>query len=154
MKAIKARIYTQRHTLILIAVFILAWGLYTYVLKDQDIRFSQSVFSALVGGSAQAEGLIDWEKFNAVGLDVGNTYRGLADDRQKSDYRGAFIRNVALGFRKTGARFDAFSNWRVDEKTDALVVVAAEYRAKNKTIVFTISKDPNGRKLKEIKWQE
>lgn len=154
MKAKKEQFDTRWRTAGIAAAFVLVWAFYTYVLKDQDIRFSQSVFSALVGGRVSAAGLISWDDFKAVGLDVGNTYRGLADNRQKSDYRGSFIQNVALGFRKTGARFADFSNWRAYEKTDTLAVVAADYSAKNKTILFVISKESQGRKLKEIKWQE
>ncbi len=139
-------------TIIAIAFFV---GLFFYLnVRNQDIIFSRRVFAGLVKGRTSVQKMIDWEDFQAVGLDVGEVYSGLPDEKEKADYKNSFIDKFSLGFRQVGGNFKAFVNWRVYDRQGRLCRVAADYKAKeNKTLLFTLAQGQS-KKLVAIQWED
>lgn len=137
-------------------------------LKTEDTDFCRKVFNGLVKGSYGVQKFIDWEKLKAMKVDVGATYIQFTIEKQRSDYKKAFIKYLSLGFRQAGGKLNLFTNWRIypvrKESPDRIelsngvydkysdkTVVAADYRGK--IILFTISKYGK-RKLIAIQWKE
>ena len=143
----------KKNILIVVVIIVLIGGVFLRI-KNSDINFSRRVFSDLIKGRYSAEKMIDWPNLKAVGIDVGKTYSGFPDDKEKADYRKAFIDKFSLGFRQTGARFKSFINWRIYDNTKEALIVSADHKDKdNKTILFTVSKYGR-KKLKAIQWKE
>ena len=132
-----------------VALFI---GLFLYV-KNQDINFSRRIFTGLIKGNSSVQRLIDWPGFKAVGVDVGQAYSTLPNDKERADYRRAFIEKFSSGFRQTGADSKSFTNWRIYDNKGEFTVVAADYKEKdNRTILFALSKGGR-KKLAAIQWE-
>ena len=131
---------------------LLATVILTGCALDPDIRFARRVFADLVRGRVSAQEKIDWANFQAVGVDVGATYLSFADGKQRQDYQKVFIENFARGFRQAQGKTNAFVYWRIYEYTSELVVVACDYKGKDKTLLFTIAKDEQP-KLVAIQWE-
>ena len=153
----KTQIYTDKIAWMAIIVVALVVGLFFYInIQNQDINFSQRVFAGLVKGRHLVQKLIDWGNLKAVGVNVGQTYSNLPNDKERADYRQAFINSFSSGFRQAGGNFKSFVNWRLYNNPDCArdtnnIIVAADYKGKDKTILFTLSQD--GRKrLTAIQW--
>jgi hypothetical protein len=134
--------------IIAVALLIFAWEFSQY-----DVRFCRSALDGLVKGAIKVERLIDWEKLEALGIDVGANYRRFTNPQDKETYRRLFIRNFAVGFQKGEGDFKKFTNWRVLLRKGAKVVVAADYLLYNKTVLFTLFKSSKT-KLIAIEWKE
>ena len=142
---------TLEYTIISISVaalLLLAWE-----FTHRDARFCRSVLDGLVKGSIKVEKLIDWERLEATGIDVGANYRRLPTLPDKETYRRLFIRNFAVGFQQGKGDLKKFTNWRVLQRKPTKVVVGADYLLYNKTILFTLSKSPRT-KLIALEWKE
>jgi hypothetical protein len=120
-------------------------------MKNENTDFCRKVFNGLVKGSYAVQKFIDWEKLKAMNVDVGATYIKFTTEKQRSDYKQAFIKYLSLGFKQTGSKLDLFTNWRAYDRYTDKTVVAADYRGK--IILFTISRDGK-RKLIAIQWKE
>ena len=117
-------------------------------LSDRDVRFCRGVLHDLVMGRQSVQSRIDWERVTAMGVDIGATYAQLPNDGERAQYRRAFIRNFADGFRKSGGRLDGFTHWMVAPDG----TVSADYPAKGKTLVFHLSAGGH-RQLEGIGWR-
>jgi hypothetical protein len=137
--------------IILLVVIMVALAFFLQV-KNQEINFCRAVFTHLVKGSAPAEKFIDWENFKAVGMDVGATYNGLPNEKEKSAYRQAFIKSFSVGFSRVKAELKSFTHWRLYAQQGAEVVVACDYSGYNKTLLFTVSK-LGKKKLVSLQWK-
>jgi hypothetical protein len=147
----------RKIAILIVVIIALASGLFLRI-KNRDIDFSRRVFYYLTTGRNAAQAMIDWQNLKAVGVDVGATYSDLPNDNERTNYRKAFINRFALGFQNTGGNFKSFINWRAYPKPYGqdcanCAVVAADYQGKDKTILFTLSKDGR-KKLKAIQWKE
>ena len=120
-------------------------------LRD-DVGWCRRVFTGLAQGSQYIQDSIDWERLKALNADVGSEYRRMPNEEERANYRQAFISQFARGFRQSKAAYDQFTNWRVLERGQDAVVVAADYPAKQSTLLFEIS-ELGGRRLEAIKWQ-
>jgi len=123
------------------------------VSQDQDIYFAREVFSGLVNARESVERQIDWANFKAVGSDIGADYSRFTTEIQRGYYRKGFIINFSLSFKNSGGTFNSFTHWAIYSKDNNKVVVSALSRI-NKTLLFTISKRGNKRKLESIQWKD
>lgn len=135
---------------VLIAVIITALVFFLRV-KTDDIDLCRAVFSGLVKGRYGVQKYIDWENLKAVGVNVGATYIKFTTEKERLNYKKAFIKNFSFGFKKVGGKLKAFTNWRIYNRDSEKTIVAADYRGK--IILFTISKYGK-RKLIAIQWKE
>ena len=137
-------------TLILTAIAVVAAVMR---LTQGEAGFCREVLRNLVNDRQSAQRQIDWEHLQAVGVDVGKTYTGLPDDQARAQYRKAFIDNFAMGFRRVEGNLSAFRNWRVQTRDGNRIVVAADYEAKHKTLLFSLPA-VGGKKIEAIQWSE
>ena len=107
--------------------------------QQDAVRWTRQTFELLVSGRSSAQARIAWERLSAVGVDVGATYAKLPNAREQAGYRQAFLRELASGFRRSGARAESFVNWRIMEQSDEAIVVAADFPAKQKTLLMTLT---------------
>lgn len=116
----------------LIVVLALAIG-----RRDQGpVPFCGRVFRGLVDGNRSVEGAIAWERLQAMGVDVGATYTGLANEKERAEYRRAFIQSFGSGFTQGGGEASAFKGWRVDAEEGDRILVAVDYEGRERTLVF------------------
>ncbi|MBI4322872.1 MAG: hypothetical protein HY596_01205 [Candidatus Omnitrophica bacterium] len=120
-------------------------------LTRSDVARCREVFQDLARGKRSVQQRIDWGQLHAIGVNVGATYAGLPDEGARVTYRRLFVEHFSKGFLQTGARLDEFVRWRVHERTPEQVVVAADYPAKQKTLLLTMA--VSGKKLEGIQWQ-
>jgi len=116
-----------------------------------EVAVGREIFQGLVTGKPSVQKRIDWAHLSAVGVEVGATYTQLPNEQAKAKYRRFFVEYFSKGFRKAGGSPKAFVRWRIQERTPAWVVVAADYPAKQKTLLLTMA--TSGRKLQGIQWQ-
>ena len=118
----------------------------------RDVRFCRDVLTDLARGRQSAQARIDWDRLKALDVDVGATYAKLPNEQEKRQYRQAFIANFATGFSQSGARLDGFANWRVQSDQAGDRVVAADYKPKQKTLLFRIS-GAWRKRLEAMQWE-
>ena len=133
---------------VIIVFFILSLG-----IPKGEVSFCRNIFKGLTEGRQSIQKSIDWENLKALGLDIGATYNQLPDAKEKQDYRREFIKNLSASFRGAGARFAAFSNWRKYKHSGIDTIIAADYQAKARTILFVFSGYGN-KKLTAILWEK
>lgn len=121
-------------------------------VMHRDVRFCRTVLRDLASGRQSVQSRIQWERLTAMGVNVGATYTALPNNQERTEYRRAFVKGFANGFAKTGARPEAFTNWRAQGREGGRRVVAAEYPAKHKTLLFRISSAWSQR-LEAVRWQ-
>ena len=121
-------------------------------LRGSDADVCRRTFAGLVQGRQSVQGAIDWAHLHALRADVGDTYRQLRDDKQRADFRKTFILGFSEGFRVQGVGAGAFTNWRIQARTEEQVTVAADYPAQHKTLVFRLSLR-DGKRIEDIQWQ-
>lgn len=120
-------------------------------LRQSDVRWGRRVFDQLTQGDASVERRIAWDRLQALGNDVGATYRALPETERPA-YRRAFLAGCARGFAQSGAQPEAFTKWRVQGRRDGQAVVAADYAAKRQTLLLGVS--TTGRKqLESLQWE-
>ncbi len=136
---------------VLAFVIIFVFVIFTQV-KNHDINYCRGIFSGLIKGNYNAQKNIGWEKLTAMGVNVGGVYSGIADDKEKKEYKKFFILNFSQGFKQTGGELKLFTNWRIYDRDMENIIVAADYKKYNKIILFTLSKYPKKRLVK-IEWK-
>jgi hypothetical protein len=114
-----------------------------------DLEFAQTAFQSLARGDFAAAEVIDWEAFQAMGINVGALYLSMPDDTQKADFRKAFIAQCSLAFQGTGASADSLKNWQVQYQDSARTIVAADTLVK-KVLLITISHKDEKQKISGI----
>lgn len=120
----------------------------------RDVTVCREVLRGLVTGRFAAQRSMDWEHLEALGLDVGETYRRLPNAEERQRYQRAFVENFSKAFREAQGRLDAFTRWRIVSREGQTTLVAADYAAANRTLVFTITDSGWGRRRVEaFQWQ-
>ena len=114
-----------------------------------EVGFCRDAFAGLAQGRLSAERQVDWEHLQAMGVDVGETYRRLPNAQERRQYRQAFIGQFAGGFASSGATTRAFTNWRRAGGR----LVAADYPAKQKTLLCGVSGSWITRRIVSLQWQ-
>lgn len=141
----KNKVYIIIAALAVIALFFIFY-------KPSDIDFCRTTFSGLMKGDYSVAKNIDWENFKALGTEVGKTYTGLPNDKERAKYRDAFIKSSAKGFQYAKGSINNFINWRVYSQDGEEKVIACDYPLHNKVLLFTLSKF-GGRKIIVINWE-
>lgn len=155
MSATEATVRTPRKPVIgsvMLAALAATAVIYVVRMDRGELAHYRAVFAGLVGGRASVQRDIAWERLEAMGVHVGETYTHLPDDRQRAQYRQAFIRSVAAAFRQQGGAARSFTRWRIAERTAERVVVAADYPAKEKVLLLEFAAS-GPKQLKAIRWQ-
>lgn len=117
-----------------------------------DVEFCRAVLTGLVNGKPSVAQRLDWEHLNALGLDVGATYTSLPSDDERKQYRQAFVRSVSSEFKRVGGIAGSFRNWRVYAREPVRIVIAADYTAKQKTLLMTLPTS-GAKKVQALQWQ-
>jgi hypothetical protein len=119
-------------------------------IGNSEVKFCRSVFNGLIMAKVSVEKHIDWEALRVLDLDVGAVYKKLPNDKEKKDYRLAFIQNFSLGFKKLGSNINMFANWKVYGINNDTVTVSALDQKHKVALYLKISKDAGRRKLVSI----
>jgi len=136
-----------------ILAVVIAGAIFIYLqIVNRDVNLCRYVFNSLLTSKPAAEKYIDWEHLQAVGADIGATYRALPNDQEKTNYRMVFFRTFPKGFEKFHGQPKAFRNWRNLGVKDGKTIVAVDYLAYNKTLLFFLSK-LHGTKIVSIQWE-
>ncbi len=122
------------------------------VNPKNDVELCRDIFRGFVEGTGSMQNYIDWAHLKALGLDVGATYSKLPNAQEKGDYRREFYKNFSVSFKRNAGRFEAFTNWRIYEQNGATTIIAADYKEKSKTVLFTLSGFEK-KKITNIKWE-
>ena len=95
--------------------------------RRTEVTVCRETVRGLIDGSPRVGRSIGWERLQAMGVDVGATYRRLPNERDRSEYRQAFIGQFREGFRRAHGQADGFRHWRVQQRLGERVIVAADY---------------------------
>ena len=115
-----------------------------------DAGFAKYVFTNMAKGRQGIEKYIDWQSFQAVGVDVGATYSKFSE-KEKPGYLKAFLQNFSFSFRTAGGKLNYFHNWRVYSQDSHKVTVAVD--TKNLTLLLSLSQGSRAkRKLISMEW--
>lgn len=117
-----------------------------------DVDLCRDVFRGMVQGNVAVARRIDWAHLQALHVDIGAQYSQITDPKVQSVYRQVFINRFAEGFKYGGGQAVSFVNWRLKERTPQGVVVAADYPAKQKILLFTLSTS-GPKRVTAIRWQ-
>ena len=141
----------------LLGVLLATAAVAVFVLRASrsDVDLCRAVLAGLTQGRSSVAGQIAWERLRALDLDVGATYVKLPNAKEQGEYRQAFIENFAAGFQRTGASLPQFTGWRVQERSKGTIIVAADYAARQKTLLLTLPANASwwGKKIEAIQWQ-
>ncbi|MCX7661121.1 MAG: hypothetical protein N2Z79_00370 [Candidatus Omnitrophica bacterium] len=144
----------KKETLIFVVFSLFSFSFVLGCVKmETDVQLTRRIFYSLCSGNSKAEGRIDWERFKAVGIDVGQAYSNIIAEKERRDYRKAFFYNFSHSFRLSGGRLNAFSNWRIKERKDDLTIVATD-TASGRVLLFTLTFRGGKRKLTSIDWEQ
>ena len=138
---------------LLLAVIVAALIVAGIRLIRSDVGVCREAFAGLAQGRSAAGWRLDWERLQAMGVNVGETYRGLPNAQERRQYRRSFIGQFAGGFARSGATASAFTNWRPAGVRDGKRLVAADYPAKQQTLLFSVSGAWFSRRIGSIQWQ-
>jgi hypothetical protein len=120
---------------------------------ETDVQLARRIFNGLCSGNRSVQNLIDWENFQAMGVDVGKAYSSIVYEKERSDYRKMFFYNLAYTFKASGGRTKAFINWRIKAQDSRKCIIAADL-AVGKVLLLTLSYNNGKRKLTAIEWQQ
>ncbi|MBI2495480.1 MAG: hypothetical protein HYY59_02080 [Candidatus Omnitrophica bacterium] len=119
---------------------------------NRDVAFCQKVLSGLIDGRPSVKRWIDWEHLTALDVNVGAAYTQLSSQEERDKYRRAFVEHFSRGFRQAGGVAGGFRRWRVHQRSERRIVVAADYAAKGKTLLISLPAS-GSKKLEAIQWQ-
>ena len=117
---------------------------------NPDVTFAKAAFFSMVNGSSDAEAMIDWENFRALGDDVGKGYRKLPNEAEKAKARKEFIAGFALSTPNMKANPDGITNWRVYTETPSETIISAKMKA-GPVLYLTVSKRGGSQKLSALR---
>lgn len=136
---------------IIVGLLVLAGALVVVRVSRSDVDLCREVLVGLTEGRPAVRHRIDWERFNALDVNVGATYSQLANDVERSRYRQAFLENFAKGFHHVGGDVRGFVNWRVQERRPDQIVIAADYTPKHTMLLMAVGRSWP-KKIGEIRW--
>jgi hypothetical protein len=119
--------------ILIIPAFLFLAGCEEY----SDVGFCRSTFIGLLKGNQGIADRIAWDELKAMDVDVGATYRQLPTDKEKRDYRKAFVTRCAKGFYMTAGKVKDFVEWHLFQESNKEFVVTARYLRVNKNIYIT-----------------
>lgn len=113
---------------------------------NADIQFAERGFQALARGDSITEEMIDWERFQVIGDNVGIVYVMMPNEAAKASFRKSFLAQFSASFQNSGASADSLKNWRVKGQDSARTVIAADTQD-NRVLLVTVSKRDGKQKL-------
>lgn len=120
--------------------------------SQQDAAVARRALETLAAGKPSAQRMIAWDRFRALGVDVGAAVSGLPDERERAQYKRQFIEQFSRAFRQTGGHPRQFIRWRIRERLPGQTVVAADDPARRQTLLLTQSGGWR-KQLEAIQWQ-
>jgi len=126
--------------------------LFLFVSPKSDLELCREIFKGFVEGNQTFENYVDWENLKAVGIDAGEIYRKFPSAKERKDYRKEFYKNFSSSVKRIGGRFEYMANWRVYSKSPTETIIATDYTAGSKTLLFTLS-GAGKKKLTSFKWE-
>ncbi len=141
-----------RYGSILLGLLIVALAVFGWRMMHGEIYFARDVFAKLAKGRQSVEQDIAWEKFSSMEYNVGSAYIRLADEKERTEYRAAFITQFSQGFKVTGASVKNFVRWRIKERGPERTIVAADDRVQGQTMLFVVG-TAGRRRLEAMRWQ-
>jgi hypothetical protein len=119
---------------------------------NADVQFAKTAFFAMVNGTP-AETTIDWERFQAMGDDLGKEYQALASDAEKAFFRRQFLLGFAASTPNIKENPGGITHWRVQSENPSETIVAADMK-KGVVLLLTVSKRDGKQKLSAMKIEE
>ena len=148
---------TKKENLILeytiLAGIVITFLFIIFQIKTGDIDLCRAIFKDLVNGRYGVQKYIDWGSFQGLDINVGETYAKLSTEKEKTGYKKVFIQSFSRGFKGAGGEFRSFINWRIYNHDSHQVVVAADYRGRNKTLLLILSSEGK-KKLISLQWKK
>jgi hypothetical protein len=120
---------------------------------QQDVALARRVLILLVEGLYTARNLIDWEKFVAIGVPVGQQWSAYTGAQDRLSFQRSFIDAFHSGFLTEKGDTKSFINWRVMEATDKpvrMTRVAVDIKGKPLFLFLDIAHEKGKRKLVRI----
>ena len=132
-------------TIAMLAVTAMHW-------RQRDVSLCRRVLSGLAQGKPWVQRDVAWDRFAAMGNDVGTVYQKLPNDGERLQYRMAFVQRFADGFQRAQANVDNFGRWRIVAREPGRTIVATDCKPTGSTLQFQIS--TNGpHRVEAIQWQ-
>ncbi len=142
----------KRVSLILMVISLMLLSGCTQKMEN-DVQLARRIFNDMCAGRQGVENLIDWQTLVAIDVKVGDSYSQLRTEKDKKDFKKAFLYNFSNSFKSAGGRSSQFFNWRIKAQDAASTVVAADTAGQGKVILFTIARINGQRRLTAIKWE-
>ncbi len=117
-----------------------------------DADLCRDVFRGMVQGNVAVARRIDWTHLKALNVDIGAQYSQIKDPKVQAMYRQVFLSRFAQGFKYGKGEAKSFVNWHLKARTPEGIVVAADYPAKQKILLFTLSTS-GPKRVTAIQWQ-
>ncbi len=137
--------------MVILAVAGLAWAM--RAVSHDEAAWCRRVFAGLAAGRLYVQGDVNWERLKALGADVGEDYRALPNERERANFRRAFITRFASSFQGAKGRVQDFTGWRSQGRDDeGRLIVAVDYPAKQQTLLVTVS-ELGQRRVDALQWQ-
>lgn len=121
--------------------------------REGEVQFARRALYGLCAGKQKTEGLIAWERFQAMGVDVGTAYSQLRSIKEKADYRKAFFYNLSYAFKASKGRLSDFTNWQVKNRGVDTATVSVDTFS-GKVLLMTLSDSGGRQRLIAISWQQ
>lgn len=118
-----------------------------------DVRFARQAMALLVKGVYSVTDKIDWTNFKALEHDMGAEYQRLPNEKERDQYKKAFVEGFRLAFQDKGGTTSLFKNWKLYAGTnaDGVSIVSTNTADKNYALLLFIKHEKGRRKLVEIK---
>ncbi|MFH1678770.1 MAG: hypothetical protein ABH914_04035, partial [Candidatus Omnitrophota bacterium] len=137
---------------VIIGVFLVAAAILFFTIREKsDLQLCRDIFWDLLNGKQSVQKYIDWEKFQAIGINVGELYNQLPNASEQADFRKQLIKSLSMNFKLVGGKPEAFVDWREVSKEGENTVVSAYYTDKQETILFTLT-GYEKKKLISMQW--
>jgi len=136
-----------------VLALIIAFQFLVQKRENEDVVFCRNLYTRLAKGSSSVDPLIDWDNLTVLGYNVGMRYHEVPPNARRH-FRNTFIQGFGAGFIAFKGKLDYFKNWRLYNESDDKAVIACDYPRMKKTLLFTIAKKGEAKKLIAIDWRK
>lgn len=143
----------KRKGLMIVAGLMSALCIIGCMGREGEVQFARRALYGLCSGKQKTQGLIAWERFQAMGIDVGKAYSQLMSAKEKADYRKAFFYNLSYAFEASKGRLSDFTNWQVKDRGMDTATVAVDTPS-GKVLLMTLSNTGGRQRLIGLGWQQ
>ena len=143
----------KRKNLMFIAGLVSVLCISGCIGRESEVQFARRVLYGLCKGNQNIASSISWERFQAMGVNVGQAYSRLNSAKEKSDYRKAFFYNLSYAFKASKGQLSDFTNWQVKNR-DADTATVAVDTSSGKILLMTLSNSGGRLRLIAIGWRQ